>query len=614
MAVPLFIFAATVCRFVGDYRRRNPRTRLQTVLDHGHRSHGSQLEQTYAPILCSQITELPKGGREEVIKDFKVIVGSIVTLASPLSVTALSRLIDILPDTVDERLDALHSVLSIPLERTMPVRLLHLSFRDYLIDPENKETVEFWVDEKLAHQRLARHCLRVMRSALRKNMCGLPFPGMRRSAVGVRQLEEHVPPELQYACMNLVYHQTKVDLEPDDSSDIYDFLKTHLLHWLEALSLMGRISESIGFIDELQSIVDPKKGAQVLSFLRDAKRFVLNFRWIIDTAPLQLYASAIVFAPKQSIMRQTFERYLPRWISPLPNVESDWNAVLQTLEGHKHSVSSVVFSNDGKLIASGSYDGTVKIWNITTGEKERTLEGHRGRVSSGVFSNDGTLVTSGSEDETAKRPVFFAGRPVSNLEDFRRRVISVVFSNDGIFIASGSIDETVKIWNVATGKEELILKGHRGGINSIVFSKDSKLIASGSDDKTVKVWDVAMGINIRRIGTGKTTDVLSFTDDDSVLVTSTGRFILRFRDTKTSHSSESDLKLGSTEVQGEVDARLGFGINRDNTRITAGGPDGRKVLWLPPDFRPGVSATLTRHSGSVVVTGWCGSSVSSLLL
>ncbi|EXL39771.1 hypothetical protein FOCG_17623 [Fusarium oxysporum f. sp. radicis-lycopersici 26381] len=84
MAVPLFIFAATVCRFVGDSQRRNPRTRLQTVLDQERTSQGSQLEQTYTPILRSQIADLPKKERDEVIKDFKVIVGSIVTLANPL--------------------------------------------------------------------------------------------------------------------------------------------------------------------------------------------------------------------------------------------------------------------------------------------------------------------------------------------------------------------------------------------------------------------------------------------------------------------------------------------------------------------------------------------------
>ncbi|KAF5970220.1 vegetative incompatibility het-e-1 [Fusarium coicis] len=561
MAVPLFIFAATVCRFVGDSRRRNPKTRLKTVLDQGRRSHGTQLEQTYAPILRSQIIGLPNEEGEEVIKDFKVVVGSIITLANPLSVAALSRLIDIPPDTADERLDALHSVLSIPLERTVPVRLLHLSFRDYLVDSENKERNEFWVDTKLAHRRLAENCLRVMRSGLRKNICSLPFPGMQRSAVNNRQLDERIPPELQYACMYWVYHQSKVDLQPNDMDDMDDFLKTHFLHWLEALSLIGRISESIGFIDELQSIVDAEEGTQVLSFLHDAQRFAVKYRGIIDTAPLQVYASALVFAPMQSIVRQTFEHYTPRWISLPPKVDANWNAVLQTLEGHTDWVTSVVFSNDDKLIASGSWDKTVKIWNVATGEEEQTLEGHTGPVR------------------------------------------SVVFSNDDKLIASGSRDATVKIWNVATGEEEQTLKGHTDWVRSVVFSNDDKLIASGSDDRTVKIWNVMTGTNLKIFDAGQVTEVLSFTDDDSVLVTSAGRFSLGFPDISVSQSSESEPKLGNTEAQGEVDLRLGFGINRDRTWITAGGPDGRNVLWLPPDFRPGVSATLIRPSGSGLVIG-----------
>jgi hypothetical protein len=251
MAVPLFIFAATVCRFVGDSRRRNPRTRLQTVLNHGNRNQGSQLEQIYAPILRSQITELPKEEKQEVIKDFKVVVGSIVTLASPLSVTALSQLIDVLPEVVDERLDALHSVLSIPLERTRPVRLLHLSFRDYLVDPRNRETVEFWVDEKLAHQNLAKHCLRVMRSALQENICDLCSPGTRRSTVDNLELGERIPPQLQYACLNWAYHHMEGDSKSNDDNAVHDFLTTHFLHWVEALGLMARAKECLGSLRSL---------------------------------------------------------------------------------------------------------------------------------------------------------------------------------------------------------------------------------------------------------------------------------------------------------------------------------------------------------------------------
>ncbi|KAM0542193.1 hypothetical protein ACHAO7_010082 [Fusarium culmorum] len=256
MAVPPFIFAATVCRFVGDSKRRNPRTRLQTVLDQEGTSHGSQLEQTYTPILHSQIAELPKKEKDEVIEDFKVIVGSIVILASPLSVTALSRLIDVLPDTVDERLDALHSVLSIPPERAMPVRLLHLSFRDYLVDPGSKGTTDFWVDEKLTQRRLAQHCLRIMRGGLRKNICGLSFPGMRRSSVDFRLLEKRMPSQLQYACMHRAYHQTSGKPELSDDKDVYDFLTTHFLYWLEAMSLLGRVKECLSALRSLTRWVE----------------------------------------------------------------------------------------------------------------------------------------------------------------------------------------------------------------------------------------------------------------------------------------------------------------------------------------------------------------------
>jgi WD40 repeat protein len=95
----------------------------------------------------------------------------------------------------------------------------------------------------------------------------------------------------------------------------------------------------------------------------------------------------------------------------------------------------------------------------------------------------------------------------------------VVFSNDSTLIASGSYDGTVKIWNVATGEEEQTLEGHTSFVNSVVFSKDGTLIASGSDDNTVKIWNVATGIKAKSFDASRTTNVLSFTDNDSVLVT-----------------------------------------------------------------------------------------------
>ena len=82
--------------------------------------------------------------------------------------------------------------------------------------------------------------------------------------------------------------------------------------------------------------------------VKDARRFLLSRRGGIEVAPLQVYASALIFSPTNSLVRRLFSREEPSWIELKPKVEDDWNACLQTLEGHTGSVSSVVFSADGQ--------------------------------------------------------------------------------------------------------------------------------------------------------------------------------------------------------------------------------------------------------------------------
>ncbi|CEI70942.1 unnamed protein product [Fusarium venenatum] len=415
MAVPLFIFAATVCRFIGD-RRRSPQRRLQTVLGHGERSHGSQLDQTYAPILRSQITSLPKEEREEIIRDFRVIVGSIVTLASPLSVIALSCLIDVPLEAMDERLDALHSVLSIPLERTIPVRLLHLSFRDYLIAEES----EFQ---------------RNTACALCVTLCGRTYA----------------------ACLSQMEHNPNLD----DDNEVYDFLSTHFLHWVEAMSLLGRVKECL---ESLRSL---------------ARR-------------LEIY-SCLIFAPSKSIIRRTFEQAIPRWISNLPKVEETWDACLLTLEGHSKSVRSVVFSHDSKKVASGSNDKTIRIWDAETGQCERLLKGHSGDISSVVFSHDLKNVAITSYEESIWIWNAEMGKCKRVLKGHSDDISSVVFLYDSKKVASGSYDETIRIWDAETGICERVLKGYNSWVRSVVFSYNSKKVASVSNDEMIWIWDAETG-------------------------------------------------------------------------------------------------------------------------
>ncbi|KAH7200625.1 hypothetical protein BKA60DRAFT_469988 [Fusarium oxysporum] len=488
MAVPLFIFAATVCRFVGDRKRDSPPIQLRKVLDYESKGHVSRLDRTYGPVLRSLITDISGNDKKQIIEDFKMIVGSIIILANPLSVWALSQLLEVDPDVVDNRLDTLHSVLSIPLTRKAPVRLLHLSFRDYLIAKES----EFQVDERHTHQTLAKHCLRVMRSGLREDICSLSFPGTRRSTVDSSELEERIPPQLQYACLNWAYHHMKGDPKSNDNNEVHDFLTTHFLHWMEAMSFLGRVKECLDSLRSLARWLEKQEDSSLSIFVADAVRFLQANFSVITEAPLQIYF-CLVFAPSKSVVRKTFEKAIPRWTSNLPRVQESWAACLLTLEGHSEITRSAVFSHDSKKVASGSRDLTIRIWNAETGECERVLEGHSDEVWSAVFSHDSKKVASASSDKTVRIWNAETGECERVLEGHSDWVNSVVFSHDSKKVASASSDKTVRIWNAETDECERVLEGHSYRVNSVVFSHDSKKVASASSDKTVWIWNAETG-------------------------------------------------------------------------------------------------------------------------
>jgi hypothetical protein len=254
LAVPLFIYAATVCRYIGS-KGSNPTAFLNKVLQY-HKATFSQLDRTYLPVLDQLLSEQEEDEKETWLKAFRDIIGSIVVLESPLSITSLACLLRLSQEEVKCRLDSLHSVLSVPNSEDVLVRLLHLSFREFLVDPQKQGKSPFWVDEKGTHNKLASCCLKLMsgQSGLRQDICSLVGPGVLRSEVDDEAVASSLPPELQYACRYWTSHliQSKEHIVDGDTTHL--FLQKHLLHWLEAMSLMGDSSRCFHLLNSLQAL------------------------------------------------------------------------------------------------------------------------------------------------------------------------------------------------------------------------------------------------------------------------------------------------------------------------------------------------------------------------
>ncbi|BBM86344.1 hypothetical protein UABAM_04730 [Candidatus Uabimicrobium amorphum] len=217
---------------------------------------------------------------------------------------------------------------------------------------------------------------------------------------------------------------------------------------------------------------------------------------------------------------------------------------IHKITGHTYSVNSVTFSPDGKTLASGSRDKTVRLWDVATGKEIHKITGHTSEVNSVAFSPDGKTLASGSRDKTVRLWDVATGKEIHKITGHTSEVNSVAFSPDGKTFASCSgnsnfsndehKDYTVRLWDVATGKEIHKITGHTDSVNSVAFSPDGETFASGSHDTTVALWDVATGKEITKI-TGHTSWVRSvaFSPDGKTLASGSVDETVRLWDVAT---------------------------------------------------------------------------------
>lgn len=222
------------------------------------------------------------------------------------------------------------------------------------------------------------------------------------------------------------------------------------------------------------------------------------------------------------------------------NEEGGYGVPSKRLRGHSHFVQDVSISSDGQFALSGSWDGTLRLWDLNTGSTTRRFVGHEKDVLSVSFSADNRQIVSGSRDRCINLWNTLGQCKFSIKEDGHSEWVSCVRFSPNVqnpVIVSASWDKVVKVWNLATCKLRSNLVGHTGYINTVTVSPDGSLCASGGKDGVVMLWDLNEGRHLSSLEAGDIIHALCFSPNRYWLCAATA----------------SSIKIWDLESKGVVD-------------------------------------------------------------
>ncbi|KAG8735713.1 hypothetical protein FRC10_010230 [Ceratobasidium sp. 414] len=575
----LFIYAATVVRYIGAYDFSRSADRLESVLRASTASNSSDKE-----------------------------INALYNLI-------LMEAFDDLVWTI-ERKTRCGSYFIQFFQSNEGITTLHKSFPDYMLDAGRSRA--FYCDVERHNAILAQRCFELMKIPQPSfNICGLESSYVLDEEVPdlPKRREQAISGELAYACRYWSAHLELAGAGQNFFDELHSFLSVRLLLWMEIMNIMqGLQPGGIKMLSVVKESVKVGKlcdhpGQLILTSLEhrgyttetrelaeDAYEFVNAF----SSSPASqstphIYISALPFWPKERPVSKCYSYNIRSPIEPMRPVIQRPGSVPLTIYGIGSDVRCVAFSQDGAYIVAGSGDMTLRVWEASTGQVLGTpLRGHADVINSVAYSPNSKHIVSGSDDRTIRIwDTDEIGLTTSEpLKGHTSGVCSVAYSHSGVHIVSGSNDRTIRIWNAQTGKLALQpLQGHAYGVCSVAYSTDDTRIVSGSSDRTIRIWDASTGQLIGRPLEGHTRDInsVAYSPDSTRIISGASDRTIRIWDAHTGN-------MIGNPLEGHAGSINSVACSPDGARIVSGSSDRSVRIW---DLRTGhvIGKSLKGHNG-----------------
>ena len=322
-------------------------------------------------------------------------------------------------------------------------------------------------------------------------------------------------------------------------------------------------------------------GQQLATCSKDltVKLWNVNTRELIRTYQGHTgFIYSVEFSPDNKLLASTAFKESIVW-------DKETGAILHNLKGSDGQLVSA-FSRDGALLATGGFDQTTRLWDLSTGEQVQVLTGHAGYVFGLSFSSDGQRLATCSYDATVKVWDLSTGEIVRDLVGHNGVIISVNFSDDGKWIASTSQDKTTRVWEVNPNIAGKVVRGHTNRVHSINFSSDGNYFTTSSTDGTAKVWKAGSGELYRSFKADRSwVTSAEFSED--------GKYLVAGMVTKTAKIWDIESEELALELEGHSQVVWDVDFSSDGSKVATASFDSTAIIWKFPEGEE--LYTLTGH-------------------